>query len=509
MTRRARPTTVTALVTGCSSGIGRATALALHDAGYAVYATARRAETLQDLAGRGITTMALDVTDESSMQAAVQRVVSEHGAVGVLVNNAGYSLTSTVEEAAMDDVRKQFETNVFGLARLCQLVLPSMRAQRWGRIVNIGSMGGRFTLPGGGYYHATKHAVEAISDALRLETAFFGVSVSLIQPGPVQSAFGESAVATMAIDDDAKAGPYAAFNRELAQRYATSYSGKSAERNVRPKDVAKAVVHAAGDHPRPRYAVGVVARSPSPDVECCRMWCGTGSCARSGWRRGSLRSADQPELGPVRLAGFDVAGHGGVEGARLDGIQLDPRRYPEGHGPRRYLGAVRHHRAGPDQCPRAHHDAVQDHRSRAHQAIVLDRAPLQVRVVTDDTVRADQGRQVGGAVDHSAVLDGGALADADEVAVRTQDGRGPDRRAGADLDLSDEHRVRMHPCSRIDVWFVLTEGIDGHGDPSGIDDVVHALCVRHPLMRHNARLERHKRGGSSVVGRASAQRDLE
>ena len=239
MTSRARPTTVAALVTGCSSGIGRATALALHEVGNAVYATARRVETLQDLHERGIRTLSLDVTDESSMRAAVERVIADHGAVGVLVNNAGYSLTSTVEEASMDDVRKQFETNVFGLARMCQLSLPSMRAQGWGRIVNISSMGGRITLPGGGFYHASKHAVEAVSDALRLETAPFGVTVSVIQPGPVQSAFGDSAVATM--DLGGSAGPYADFNRELAQRYATAYSGRSAERNVTPEAVASAV----------------------------------------------------------------------------------------------------------------------------------------------------------------------------------------------------------------------------------------------------------------------------
>ncbi|MET0740658.1 MAG: oxidoreductase [Candidatus Nanopelagicales bacterium] len=259
MTSQGRPTTVAALVTGCSSGIGRATALALHDVGYAVYATARRVETLQDLNQRGIQTLALDVTDESSMRAAVERVIAEHDAVGVLVNNAGYSLTSTVEEASMDDVRKQFETNVFGLARMCQLSLPSMRARGWGRIVNISSMGGRITLPGGGFYHASKHAVEAISDALRLETAPFGVTVSVIQPGPVQSAFGDTAVATMGLGGSP--GPYADFNRELAQRYATAYSGKSAERNVTPEAVASAVVRAAGDHPRPRYAVGVIAKS--------------------------------------------------------------------------------------------------------------------------------------------------------------------------------------------------------------------------------------------------------
>ena len=137
------------LVTGCSSGIGRATALALHAAGFPVYATARRPETLEDLAARGLTVLALDVTDESSMAAAVDRVVTDRGAVGVLVNNAGYALQGAIEEASMDEVRRQFETNVFGLSRLVQLALPGMRAQGWGRIVNVGSMGGRITLPGG------------------------------------------------------------------------------------------------------------------------------------------------------------------------------------------------------------------------------------------------------------------------------------------------------------------------------------------------------------------------
>ena len=138
-----------ALVTGCSSGIGRATALALHAAGFTVYATARRPETLEDLAARGLTLLALDVTDESSMAAAVDRVVTDRGAVGVLVNNAGYALQGAIEEASIDEVRRQFETNVFGLSRLIQLALPGMRRPGWGRIVNVGSMGGRITLPGG------------------------------------------------------------------------------------------------------------------------------------------------------------------------------------------------------------------------------------------------------------------------------------------------------------------------------------------------------------------------
>ena len=270
MTMTARSTA--ALVTGCSSGIGRAAALALHEAGFPVVATARRPETLADLAGRGLTALALDVTEETSMRAAVEAVEAEHGAVGVLVNNAGYALQATVEEADLRELRRQFETNVFGPVRLTQLVLPGMRAQRWGRIVNVGSMGGRFTFPGGGCYHASKHALEAISDALRLEVEAFGISVSLIQPGPVQTRFGDAALDTMDPEAAAADSPYAQCNAELAARYARAYDERAARSNVTPEQVADAVVAAAGEHPRPRYAVGLVAkamitgRRVTPDV---------------------------------------------------------------------------------------------------------------------------------------------------------------------------------------------------------------------------------------------------
>src|SRR5579884_2748224 len=143
--------------------------------GWKVYATARRPETLADLRERGCETLSLDVTDEASMQAAVEAVSEREGAVGVLVNNAGYSQSGALETVQLDQIRRQFETNVFGLLRMCQLVLPGMRRQRWGKIVNISSMGGRLTFPGGGVYHATKYAVEALSDALRFEVRGFGV----------------------------------------------------------------------------------------------------------------------------------------------------------------------------------------------------------------------------------------------------------------------------------------------------------------------------------------------
>ena len=136
------------LITGCSSGIGHATAKLLAERGWKVYATARRPETLADLKAAGCKTQALDVNDEESMRAAVSIVEAADGAVGALVNNAGYSQSGAVETIPMDRLRAQFETNVFGLVRLTQLVLPAMRAQRWGKIVNVGSMGGRVSFPG-------------------------------------------------------------------------------------------------------------------------------------------------------------------------------------------------------------------------------------------------------------------------------------------------------------------------------------------------------------------------
>lgn len=166
------------LITGCSTGIGRATAQRLASRGWTVYATARRPETIADLKNDGCRTLALDVTDEDSMRSAVTTAESEQGAVGVLVNNAGYAVERAIETVSMDEVRRQFETNYFGLVRMCQLVLPGMREQGWGRIVNVSSVGGRLTFPGGAHYHATKHAVEAFSDALRFETAGFGIRVS-------------------------------------------------------------------------------------------------------------------------------------------------------------------------------------------------------------------------------------------------------------------------------------------------------------------------------------------
>src|SRR4051812_14973703 len=209
------PVSRAVLITGCSSGIGRATAERLAARGFTVYASARRVDAIADLEARGCRVLALDVTDEASMQAAVGTVVGDHGAVGALVNNAGYSQSGAVEDVPLDDVRRQFETNVFGLVRMCQLVLPGMRAQRHGRIVNVSSMGANFTFPGGGIYHATKYAVEAISDALRFEVKGFGVDVVIVQPGIIKTGFADAATDAIA-SGTPEHGPYEHFNHAVA-----------------------------------------------------------------------------------------------------------------------------------------------------------------------------------------------------------------------------------------------------------------------------------------------------
>lgn len=250
------------LVTGCSSGIGRATAARLAAAGWTVYATARRPETLSELAAQGCRTLALDVTDEASMAEAVAAVEAREGAVGVLVNNAGYSQSGAVETVPMERVRAQFETNVFGLVRMCQLVLPGMRRQGWGKIVNVSSMGGRFTFPGGGHYHATKHAVEAISDALRFEVRGFGVDVIVIEPGLIRTGFSETAVGEIAAGTPAN-GPYADFNRHVAAATASVYErGPMARLGGPPEAVARRIQSAIeARRPRARYKVTPSARA--------------------------------------------------------------------------------------------------------------------------------------------------------------------------------------------------------------------------------------------------------
>jgi NAD(P)-dependent dehydrogenase (short-subunit alcohol dehydrogenase family) len=247
------------LITGCSSGIGHATAELLAERGWNVYATARRPESIRDLGDAGCETLALDVTDERSMTAAIAAVEEAEGTVGALVNNAGYSQSGAVETIPMDRLRAQFETNVFGLVRMCQLVLPGMRRAGRGRIVNVSSMGGRLTFPGGGAYHATKHAVEAISDALRFEVAGFGVQVVIVEPGLITTEFGNVAAGYLAAaeGDDA----YGRFNATVGAATKGAYEGPMRRLGGGPETVARAIERALrARRPRTRYVVTPSAR---------------------------------------------------------------------------------------------------------------------------------------------------------------------------------------------------------------------------------------------------------
>jgi NAD(P)-dependent dehydrogenase (short-subunit alcohol dehydrogenase family) len=247
------------LITGCSTGIGRATAERLASRGWNVYATARKLDSIADLKSRGCKTLALDVCDDASMRSAVETVQRAEGAVGVLINNAGYGLEGTFEETPLDAIRRQFETNVFGLIAMTKLVLPAMRAQRWGRVVNLSSMGGKLTFPGGAYYHATKHAVEALSDALRFEVKGFGIDVIVIEPGPIKTRFGDTAIGSIATPKDS---PYSAFNAVLEKQIREAYEGGPMARFAAgPEAVADVIEKAiSATSPRTRYPVTLAAR---------------------------------------------------------------------------------------------------------------------------------------------------------------------------------------------------------------------------------------------------------
>ena len=256
------------LITGSSSGIGRSSALALHAAGRTVYATARRLDSIKDLADQGIRTLALDVTDEESMTTAVEAIEAESGPIGVLINSAGYGLYGAVEQVPMDDIRRQFETNFFGLVRLTQLVLPGMRKARQGRILNVSSMGGRVTLPGGAFYHASKYAVEGFSDALRMEVASFGIDVVLIEPGPVKTPWNDVAAGSMDGNGSADGStgvaddPYAAYKKAVAGSFTTVQDGPLARLASTADDIAEVIVKAVtAGTPRTRYLINAVAKS--------------------------------------------------------------------------------------------------------------------------------------------------------------------------------------------------------------------------------------------------------
>ena len=249
-------TTKIALVTGGSSGIGEATALALAQTGYMVYAGARRVERMQHLEEHGIRPLALDVTNDESMQSAVSQILASEGRIDVLVNNAGYGSYGALEDVPLSEARSQFEVNVFGAARLTQLVLPQMRKQRSGTIVNITSMGGKIYTPLGSWYHATKFALEAISDCLRMELRPFNINVVVIEPGGIQTEWG--GIAAEKVRAVSGTGPYASQGNAVAE----SLTSESIRRHSSPpeligKTIARAVT---ARRPKTRYAVGYGAK---------------------------------------------------------------------------------------------------------------------------------------------------------------------------------------------------------------------------------------------------------
>ncbi|MFF2387283.1 oxidoreductase [Agromyces sp. NPDC058104] len=249
-------TTKTALVTGASSGIGESTARKLQSLGYTVYGAARRADRLQGLSADGIRPLAMDVTDEASMTDGIEKVIAETGRVDVLVNNAGYGSYGAIEDVAMDEARRQFDVNVFGAMRLAQLVLPHMRAQHSGTIVNISSMGGKIYTPLGGWYHGTKFAIEALSDCLRLEVAPFGINVVVIEPGGIATEWG--GIAADGLEKFSASGPYAAQAAAVAK---SLRSEANSNRNSPPSVISNAIGKAVTvSKPKTRYAVGFGAK---------------------------------------------------------------------------------------------------------------------------------------------------------------------------------------------------------------------------------------------------------
>ncbi|MEK4242975.1 SDR family NAD(P)-dependent oxidoreductase [Janibacter indicus] len=245
-----------ALVTGASSGIGEAAAVALAEAGWAVVGAARRLERLESLRAKGVTPHVVDVSDDDSMVTLVDDVVAEHGRIDVLVNNAGYSVFGAVEDVPVEVARRQLEVNVLGLSRMSQLVLPHMRAAGAGRIINIASVAGHVSEPLGGWYHASKYAVEALSDAMRMELAPHGVRVAIIEPGAIRTEFGDIAADSLA--EYSGSGAYAAQARRMARAHERMFGADAAEVDV----VVDAIVHAAtARRPRSRYQVPASARA--------------------------------------------------------------------------------------------------------------------------------------------------------------------------------------------------------------------------------------------------------
>jgi NAD(P)-dependent dehydrogenase (short-subunit alcohol dehydrogenase family) len=246
----------TALVTGASSGMGKDIAKRLIQDGFQVYAAARTVEKMADLARLGAQPLRLDISNDAEIETAVDRILAETGGVDVLVNNAGFGLYGPIEEITLAEARYQFEVNLFGVARLTQLLLPAMRAREAGTIVNITSMGGKIYSLLGGWYHATKHALEGWSDCLRLELAPFGINVVIIEPGVIETGFGDAA--SRSLVKRSANGPYAELAQAVANSIAKTYGKGTGTPGSVIADVVSRAVRAR--KPATRYAAGKYAK---------------------------------------------------------------------------------------------------------------------------------------------------------------------------------------------------------------------------------------------------------
>jgi len=247
----------TILITGASSGIGKESALHLIKEGHTVYGAARRVEKMQDLVDAGGHAIALDVTDQDSILNGVQQIIKEQGRIDVLWNNAGYAIYGAVEDTSLEDARRQFEVNLFGLAAITKEVLPLMRDQKSGLIINTSSMGGKIYTPLGAWYHATKHALEGWSDCLRIETKQFGIDVVVLEPGAIKTEFGDVMIAPMM--ERSGEGPYSNIAKAMEKMTLESYSKPNAASppSVIANTVSK-IIHAR--KPKTRYIAGKMAK---------------------------------------------------------------------------------------------------------------------------------------------------------------------------------------------------------------------------------------------------------
>ena len=245
----------TVLVTGASSGMGKDFAHRLLQDGYTVYVAARSVDKMTDLEAAGAIALKMDISKDEDIVAAVERIKDGHGGVDVLINNAGFAQYGPVEETPVEKARYQFEVNLFGLARLTQLLLPAMRDRNHGLIINISSMGGVIYTPLGAWYHATKHALEAWSDALRFEVKPFGIDVVIIQPGIIRTGFGDALAAHDAGDPD---GPYGRFVRALSKSTQEAYEKGLGSQPAVITDLIMRAIRA--DRPKTRYAAGYMGR---------------------------------------------------------------------------------------------------------------------------------------------------------------------------------------------------------------------------------------------------------